>query len=210
MTKKNQLEAVSEWLFLPGASGDQTFWAPLASCLALSERARLIGYPGFDGVPRAAGVDDFKSLSGWVNQQVTEPCVLVAQSMGGVLAVLAALAKPELVTHLVLVATSAGADMAALGAIDWVADYKQFYEAVPDWFCTVSLDLSDALATLKQPILLVWGDADLVSPVAVGQYLASCLPAATLKVVKGGQHDLGRTHAAEMAAYIETFMSECS
>ncbi|MBP6861810.1 MAG: alpha/beta fold hydrolase [Neisseriaceae bacterium] len=203
-----QQDAVAQpWLFLLGASGNQTFWQPLAQRLGLS-RYRILGYPGFDGVPRLSEVDDFKSLSHWVKQQITEPSVVVAQSMGGVLAALAALAKPQLVSRLVLVATSGGLDVTTLGAQDWVADYQQFSETAPDWFCTVRLDLTDQLALLSLPTLLIWGDADPISPVAVGERLAQLMPQARLALVTGGQHDLGHTHAAEVAELIQAFMAE--
>lgn len=194
------------WLFLPGASGQRVFWQPLINQLGLTQQAMVMGYPGFDGLARQPEVNGMADLAERVAQQVTAPTVLVAQSMGGILAIMAALARPHLVTHLVLVATSAGVDMASLGATDWVPDYRQAHEAAPDWFCQFKGDLSADLPRLRLPTLLVWGDADPISPVAVGKRLAALLPQAHLEVIQGGQHDLAATHATEVASLVQTFL----
>jgi pimeloyl-ACP methyl ester carboxylesterase len=50
--------------------------------------------------------------------------------------------------------------------------------------------------------LLIWGDEDAISPVAVGRHLASRLPHARLEVVPGGDHDVASTHADFVARLI--------
>lgn len=195
-----------EWVFLPGASGSRSFWQPVVTLLGVTASARILGYPGFDGVARVANVDGMDSLATWVTRQLTGPTILVAQSMGGILAMMATLAQPQGVTHLVLVATSAGVDMAALGAEDWVPAYRQAHGSLPDWFCTFDGDLSADLPQLALPILLLWGEDDAISPVAVGQRLAALLPQSRLDIIAGGQHDVATTHAAEVAGLIQAFI----
>jgi pimeloyl-ACP methyl ester carboxylesterase len=48
----------------------------------------------------------------------------------------------------------------------------------------------------------LWGDADAISPLAVGQRLQQLLPHATLHVVPAGNHSLVRAQAAEVAPLI--------
>jgi pimeloyl-ACP methyl ester carboxylesterase len=64
-------------------------------------------------------------------------------------------------------------------------------------------DLTDRLGELLLPVLLLWGAADAISPVAVGRRLAALLPRAELVVLRGGTHDLVFDRAAEIVPFIE-------
>jgi pimeloyl-ACP methyl ester carboxylesterase len=91
-------------------SGDGEFWAPVADRLVQHETVR-INWPGLGSnlaEPSVASYDDLVEL---VLGQLAEPSVLVAQSMGGYVAVQTALRAPSKVTHLVLVATSGGVNL---------------------------------------------------------------------------------------------------
>jgi pimeloyl-ACP methyl ester carboxylesterase len=55
--------------------------------------------------------------------------------------------------------------------------------------------------------LLLWGDNDPLSPIAVGEHLASLLPHATLRVVVGGTHSLAVDHAEEVANHISEHLA---
>ncbi|MDA1036481.1 MAG: alpha/beta hydrolase, partial [Chloroflexi bacterium] len=132
----------------------------------------------------------------------------VAQSMGGVVAMMTASANLDRVLRLVLVATSGGIDMAQLGATDWRPEYlAEQREAPPIWFVDDRTDLTAELATLTIPTLLIYGDADDIAPVAVGEFLQQKLPNATLAVIAGGQHDMGHQRPDEIAALIEAFLA---
>ena len=63
-------------------------------------------------------------------------------------------------------------------------------------------DLSACLGAIDAPTLLLWGDNDRISPVAVGERLHALIPNATLKLVPGGDHEFVRTHAAVIAPMI--------
>ena len=52
------------------------------------------------------------------------------------------------------------------------------------------------------PTLLIWGDSDAISPVAVGRHLVQRLPNARLEIVPGGDHDVASTHADHVARLI--------
>ncbi len=56
------------------------------------------------------------------------------------------------------------------------------------------------------PILLLWGDADPISPVAVGERLLSLLPRARLCIVPGAGHDLAQTHIDLVATEVRTHL----
>ena len=194
-------------LFLPGASGDTAFWGPLEQRLACCAERLHLGWPGFGDTPPRPGVEGFEDLLALVLEPLDRPCALVAQSMGGVLALRAALARPRWVTHLVLCATSGGLPMAALGAADWRASFRTSLSHLPDWFATETTDLTGHLAEVAAPTLLLWGDADPFSPFTVGERLAMLLPDARLHVISGGDHDLGREHAGQLAPLVDAHLT---
>jgi pimeloyl-ACP methyl ester carboxylesterase len=57
------------------------------------------------------------------------------------------------------------------------------------------------------PVLLLWGDVDPISPVAVGRKLVALLPRAELVVVNGGTHDLIFERADDVVPHIETHLA---
>ena len=197
----------SKLLFLPGALGRMDFWLPAAELVCHPAQKLHIGWPGFGPTPAAPGVNGIDDLVAMVVNQLDGPCALVAQSMGGVVAIRAALARPEQVTHLVLAATSGGMDIAGLGAQDWRELVRKDFPTLPDWFLNDHADLSGQLSALGMPVLLLWGDNDPISPVAVGEQLARHLPQAHLHVIEGADHDLAYTHAEEVALLIDQHLN---
>jgi len=126
---------------------------------------------------------------------------------GDTLALRAALAQPRWVTHLVLCATSGGLPMAELGAADWRENFRTSLSHLPDWFATETTDLSDRLPEVATPTLLLWGDSDPFSPIAVGERLARQLPQAHLEVIPDSGHDLGLHHAERLAPLVQAHLS---
>ncbi len=88
--------------FLPGASGNTNFWKPVADGLRHRGQRRFLTWPGFGGVPSDPTVNGINDLVARVVASISGPVDLLAQSMGGVIAIRAALQKPDLVKHLVL------------------------------------------------------------------------------------------------------------
>lgn len=150
------------------------------------------------------GIDDLTSL---VLAKMDSPVNIVAQSMGGYIAVRAALAAPEKLHRLVLTATSGGLDMPGLGAADWSEMYFAAHPNAARWIADRTQDLSAHIPTIQAETLLLWGDADPISPVAVGARLHALLPQATLHVIPGADHDLAQTHAPEVAALLRAFLT---
>ncbi len=194
-------------LFLPGAGADPDFWRPVAERLPTDWETIRPAWPGLGDQPPQAGVDGLDALADLVEGQMGEaPVDLVAQSMGGLVAMTVLLRRPEQVRRLVLTVTSAGAPMARLGAIDWRADYYRAYPTAATWLRDLDIDLSDHLDQVTQPVLLIFGTADPISPPSVGEYLLGRLPDARLQLIEGGGHDLAHARADEVAALIEAHL----
>ena len=191
------------FLFLPGAGGDTTLWSPVAAGLARPGRRQFFSWPGFAGAPADASVSGLSDLVTRVVEQMTSPVVLFAQSMGGLIALRAALEVPEQVRALVLSVTSGGIDVRALGAADWRPRFEQQNPGAPRWFLDAQDDLAPELQKISAPVLLLWGDADPISPIAVGRSLAELLPDAELVVLPGRTHDLVCERASEVLPHIE-------
>jgi pimeloyl-ACP methyl ester carboxylesterase len=193
----------SQLLFLPGSLGRTQLWQPVAALLANPAAKAHVGWPGFGAMPADPSIRGIDDLVDQVIARIDQPSALIAQSMGGVVAMRVALARPNLITHLVLAVTSGGLDVTGLGGQDWRAAFHDANPALPRWFSTYQEDLSAQLSSLAIPSLLLWGDADVFSPRAVGERLASSLPCARLHIIKGGDHNLAETHASQVAPLID-------
>ncbi|MBS0561828.1 MAG: alpha/beta fold hydrolase [Proteobacteria bacterium] len=191
---------MTKTLFLPGAGGSAAFWRPAAAAAGLD--GVFLAWPGLGNEPPAPGVNGLGDLVGMVLAEMDEPADLVAQSMGGLVAVKAALARPERVRRLVLTAASGGVPVADLGGSDWRAEYYAAYPHAARWIGEAREDLSDRLPSIAAPTLLIWGDADPISPPAVGRRLLALLPHASLHVIPTGDHDIAQTHVAEVGALL--------
>jgi pimeloyl-ACP methyl ester carboxylesterase len=192
-------------LFLPGAGADPAFWRPVGERLA-GEKV-YFGWPGLGHQPPSPDVNGLEDLVAMVDAELSRgPADLLAQSMGGLIAILAALRRPASVRRLVLSVTSAGLDMKGLGAADWQATYHQSHPNAARWLSDVRMDLSAQFPQIACPTLLLWGDSDPISPVAVGERLATLLPNAALHVLEGGDHDLVRDRADEVVPLVRAHL----
>ena len=171
----------------------------------------LFDWPGLGNVPPDPRVRSFDDLANLVLASIHAPVDLVAQSMGGVVAMQVALAQPELVRRLVLVATSGGVDLSPFAVEDWRPAYRAEYPDAAAFVTNESTpDLSGALPTVHAPTLLLWTEADPISPPDVGRYLESRLTRAQprLVVLRRGDHMFARDYAADVAPLIEAHLSE--
>lgn len=197
----------SRLLFLPGAGADPNFWRPVGERLPVHWEKVYLGWPGIGDQPAQPGVEGLEGALGLVEAQMEDgPVDLLAQSMGGLIAMLTVLRHPAKVRRIVLSVTSGGLDMEAFAAADWRRSYHQTHPQAAGWITTVRADLAARLPTVSQPTLLLWGDADPISPVAAGERLADLLPDARLHVLAGGGHDVVHVRAAEVAPLIQTHL----
>ena len=113
-----------------------------------------------------------------------------------------------MVSLLVLTATSGGVDVAGLGGADWRDDYRKSYPEAAAWITVDRPNHSDEIGALPQPTLLLWGDADPISPVAVGERLRTLLQRAELRVIAGGAHSFAADRAETVAPLVMSHVSE--
>jgi pimeloyl-ACP methyl ester carboxylesterase len=194
-------------VYLPGAGGTATFWRAVAERLADLGPAVRFGWPGFGDEPVDPSVHSLADLVRWTASRLPPGRFdLVAQSMGGVVAVLIALEHPERVRRLVLCATSGGVDAARLGAADWRPQYLAELPDVPDWFVADRTDVTARLATLTVPTLVLYGDQDPICTGRVAQFLAERIPGAALECVPGGDHMLAQNLPEDVAPLIRAHL----
>ena len=192
--------------FLAGASGNTQFWNPLIAQLTHHYTKKVITYPGFHGVATDPDIHSFDDLSHYVLEQIQQPSILIAQSMGGIFAIAAALQKTELVKGLILIATSGGINLNRFQVQDWRQFYQQEYIEYPDWFVTTKVDYEQNLPDIDVNTLLIWGDQDPISPIEVGQYLNQILQKSKLYIVDGGDHQLAEQCADEVGIQINDYL----
>lgn len=196
---------MNQVVFLPGAGGRRQFWAPVAERLCLTDEPLLLGWPGFGDTPPDPRVRSLTDLVDYVLDRIEAPADLVAQSMGGGVALLLVLRRPTAVRRLVLCGTSGGIDMRRFEADDWRSGHALPEEA-PRWFVDDCTDLTDRLPQVTTQTLLLWGEADSVSPPAVGRCLAGVLPCAQLVTIAAAGHMLAEERPQEVAAQIQAFL----
>ena len=182
---------------MPGAAGLGGFWSPVIERLPPTWRTRAVDLPGLGTVPPHPAVTGYDSLVDHVARAVSAPTVLVGQSMGGFVALQLALRYPQLVTHLVLVVTTGGVDMAACGASDWRAEYCAAYPGTA--LGTRVPDLTDQLRTLTIPVLLLWATHDILSPLSVARTTATRIAPARLVTFETDDHRVARRYPDETA-----------
>lgn len=197
-------------LFLPGASGHGSFWDPIRAELG-DVFTESLDWPGLGDVPVAPDVSSYEDLVELVINSLEardRPTTLVGQSMGGWVAARVAVTRPELVDRLVLAVTSAGVDMAALGASDWRPGARAARPDAPEWSFAVHPPMEGQLAALPHPVLLLWASDDPISPLAVGERLQSLLPTSELVVYDSDDHWVVLQHVADVASRIAAFVDD--
>lgn len=192
--------------YLPGAAGRVGLWRPIAERLARRRPAILCEYPGLGDAAPDPAIRTMVDLREHLLSSLPERFDLVAMSMGGVLALSLALDYSERVRKLVLVATSGGVNVAALGGLDWRDTFRRLLPKAPTWFVEDHTNVTHRLGDLRAPTLLVFGEQDLIAPVAVGKFLRSMLPDARLEVIPDVTHDLQEECPDLLASLIEAHL----
>jgi pimeloyl-ACP methyl ester carboxylesterase len=100
-----------------------------------------------------------------------------------------------------------GAARHTLGAEDWRPAFRANNLGLPSWFDDEREDLSERLRTITTPVLRLSGDADPISPVAVGRRLQGLFPRAGLVIFQGGTHDLIMERAVDVAPHIDRYLA---
>jgi pimeloyl-ACP methyl ester carboxylesterase len=195
----------STLLFLPGASGSAQFWQPVADLLPEEWPRVLLSWPGLGNEPHdpdIQGLDDLVNIVSACIAMSPTRVDLIGQSMGGLIAIRAALRHTYRIRRLVLTGTSGGLPMAQFNAADWRSAYRQSFPNAAPWITEFQADHTQDLPRLTTRTLLLWGTADTISPPAAGQHLAAHLPNARLELIEGGDHAFPHAMPVETATAI--------
>jgi pimeloyl-ACP methyl ester carboxylesterase len=168
--------------------------------------AHLVDLPGLGSVPARPDVSSYHDLVDFVATVITSPTVLVAQSMGGFIALQLALRYPDRVTHLVLAAVTGGVDMSVHRAADWRAEYAASHPQARPWARDQVPDLTDRLHAIAVPVLLLWPARDPLSPLSVASTLASRMADVSLVTFDSDDHWAVIEQPDETALTIERFV----
>ena len=193
-------------VYLPGASGRSQVWNAIAGKLAGRRPPVLVDYPGLAAAEVEPPLSTIDELAEHIASTLPDRCDLAALSMGSSLALRIALAHPTRIRRLVLVAAAGGVDVLGLGGIDWREPFLERRPDAPRWFIDDTLDLTPQLSAIAIPTLLVFGDADLIAPVAVGEHMQRHLMNARLEIVAGGTHDLEEEQPDLLASLMEAHL----
>ena len=193
-------------VYLPGSSGRGAFWDPVRERVRAGPQSSL-DWPGLGGNPVDPAVRSIDDLQQMTVDAIAEPSVLVGQSMGGYLATRIAIARPDLVTHLVLCVTSVGIDRPALGLPEWRPSLQAGDSDTAEWVTARHEPLDAQLATLEMPVLLIWADRDPISPLVIGQRIHELVPHSKLVTFDSDDHWVVQVHATEVADEINRFIS---
>ena len=193
-------------VFLPGASSRGEVWRPVIARLAKRREAHLLDYPGLGQTPAEPGLCTLSDLSRWLESKLPPQFDLAALSMGASLALRWALAWPERVRRLALVAPAGGVDARRFGGIDWRSTFEAARPNAPRFFLDDDTHFDAELGRIGVPTLLVLGADDLVAPVAAGEFLRARLPRALLEVVPRATHDIETEFPDLVASLIEAHL----
>ncbi len=91
------------------------------------------------------------------------------------------------------------------------ADYRAAQGVMRDVLVRlVNERYEDALAAVRCPVELVWGDDDTEAPVVGARVLATAIPGARLTLSRGAGHLLPVTAPAELRAGVQRALARCS
>ena len=195
----------STLLFLPGAGASASFWQPVADLLPEEWPKVMLSWPGLGNEPHdptVRGLDDLVDMVSACIAMSPTRVDLIGQSMGGLIAIRAALRHTYRIRRLVLTATSGGLDVASLGGSNWRPDYRESFPNAAPWITETHADHTTEIPRITTRTLLLWGDQDDISPPPVGERLLSLLPNATMQIIKGGDHGFPHDMPVETATAI--------
>jgi pimeloyl-ACP methyl ester carboxylesterase len=193
-------------LFLPGASGVARFWQPVIDELSLPYEHIAFDYPGYGGNPPDPKRSSLSQLTAWIETYIDRPVDIVAQSMGGAIALALVLRHHDLVRHLVLTATTAGVHVDRSKAENVRASRRVADSTLGSYLSDEGVPLIERIASLPVPGLLIAGTRDGVAPLAQIKALAGLLPDGRLVAIDTDSHFFVRERPGEVAPHIRDFL----
>lgn len=204
-----------------GAGGSADLWQPQLDALADVARVVALDLPGH-GPLGGPGRPTVSGYTEWLDRFLAGldggPVVLVGHSMGGAVAQIEALARPERLAGLILIGTgarlrvlprlldllredpregqrlirelsfAAGAPRERLEAVDRILREGAPLVTLGDLLACDRFDVRDRLAEIRTPTLIVAGTEDRLTPVKYGRFLAERIPGTRLVEVAAAGH----------------------
>ncbi|MDY6856662.1 MAG: alpha/beta hydrolase [Thermodesulfobacteriota bacterium] len=196
-------------LFLPGAGADPEIWKPLSNQLPDTWEKIHFRWPGLGNqkpAPHVNSLDDLVSIV--ENSLGDQPVDLLAQSMGGHVAIRIMLKHPDKIRRAVFTATGVGLNLAQFGGEDWIPDYQKEYPNAKIGIMDEKQEYKDVLSQITQPVLLLYADMDPICPVIVGEHLSELLPNAKLIRVKSSSHTFISDNPNNISEYVIKYLEE--
>ncbi len=198
-------------ILLHGLAGSARWWSRNLPALSRSFRVIAIDLPGFGASPRGHRLDLEEvagQLASTMDQLGIERASVVGHSMGGLIAGGLAADYPGRVHRLILVdAAFLSLDRAAVRPVSgpavtlrWTAP-SLLPVAIADGLRAGPARLADAtiqlarvdwrrkLPLVEAPTLVIWGEHDMICPIAIGRLIVATIPGSRLLVVEGAAHN---------------------
>ncbi len=194
---------------------------------------------GRSAPPGRTSVDEYVDIVlAFVEAKKLDSVVIAGHSMGGAVALTAALRHHPAVSGLLLIGT--GARLRVTGTIldSVLTDFEGTVETIMqmawaanspqklvntgrqllkgqdpvvvhgDYVACNLFDVMERLGEINVPTLVVSGSADRLTPVKYGNYLAESIPNARLVVIEGGGHMMALEQPTKLAQVCSQFLSE--
>jgi len=207
-------------------------WKPVQAQLQnMNCSAKVLQLPGFElPLVTAWGVDEYVA---WLQEkfQGKKNLILVGHSFGGHLALSYAVAHPQQVEKLILIASSGMRShsitalckrsgfllLAKLGKIfttsetlrRWLyratreSDYLEASAIMRETMRRViAHEVAEELSAISMPTTLIWGEQDSITPLAYARRLLAGIPQAKLQLIPDARHGIPFTHSKLVAQYI--------
>ncbi len=226
-------------VFLHGAGGTHHTWRD--QWAGLKGTARIVvpdlpGHGGSGGGPR----ESIEAYASWAGDFVREAgigkFILAGHSMGGAVALQAALNGIPGLEALILAGTGAKLKVSPVILEGIASRFREFAPELVEWMMARAtgpdlredvtrdilstrastyaadfkacdaFDVRERVGEIRIPALLVFGDDDRLTPLRYGEYLARNLPGAVLKIVRDAGHVAMLEKAAEVNGVIRSFI----
>ena len=211
-----------------GVSGQM--WSRCLPYLARERQVYMVDLPGH-GRSTMSGAwrlrDVAPVLAQWLRTLALPPAALLGHSMGGAIAVHLAAHAPELIERLVLVDAACLPFAEALPVIISRSAHSMLQRGAGSYPLTMlrdilkprlrllwqtaqeihSSDFQAEIASLTLPILIIWGERDILLPLALGKTLAEMVPHATFVTMPKSGHRPPLSQPAEFSRLVLDFLS---
>ena len=198
-------------VLLHGLAGSRAWWVRNVGVLSRHYTVYLLDLPGFGAMRRYRNRFSVAGAAGWLGDLLNALHLgrvsLIGHSMGGLIAAIFAARWPERLNKMVLAAPSIGLTRKAVTAfliplaIESFSVHPRFAPTLV-WDTAragaftllratrelLNMNIERELAQITTPCLLVWGQRDLLVPVALGGILQSKIRESRLCILPGAGH----------------------